>query len=222
MHEYHKVVERYLKGRCLLAEIDLHSNIDALEGLRGAQNLLFDMIDEPDVILEAVEQVQGLHEQVHQAFYNYGDKKNLGTAAMSFFYSRGKCHWIQADFICLLNPDMFRKFVLPAIEQEASYLDNCVFHLDGPGALKHLDDILSIKKIDAVQWQPGAGNKPQLQWPEVLHKIQNAGKSIILYGTPEEIKKIHGQYIPERVIYYVPVENPQQGHRFLEWLKNNT
>lgn len=39
MREYHALAEAHFQGQCLLAEIDMHSNIDLREGLRGAQNL---------------------------------------------------------------------------------------------------------------------------------------------------------------------------------------
>jgi hypothetical protein len=33
-------------------------------------------------------------------------------------------------------------------------------NLDGPGTLPHLEDILGISEIDAIQWVPGAGDPP--------------------------------------------------------------
>jgi len=167
--------------------------------LRGAQKLLFDIIDQPDIVLQAMMQIRKLYPIIYDAFYGYGNKKKLGTTVPWHFYSRGKCQWVQADFICLLTPDMVRKFVLPAIEEEAFFLDHCCFHLDGPGALAHLDEILAIEKIHAIGWVPGEGNKPQIEWEDLFHKIQNAGKTVLLYGEPEQIKAVHGKYKPDLV-----------------------
>ncbi|MAG13144.1 MAG: trimethylamine corrinoid protein 2, partial [Spirochaetales bacterium] len=52
------------------------------------------------------------------------------------------------------------------------------YHLDGPGALRHLDALLDIKELDAVQWVPGAGNEGFSRWIDVYKKIQAAGKSM--------------------------------------------
>lgn len=222
MIEFHKRAEKYYEGKCLIDNIDLHSNIDTLEALRGAQKLLFDLIDTPDIIDEAMKQVRLFYTIIYNTFHEFGNKKELGTYTWLNLYNRGKTHAIQADFIALLNPAMFRRFVLPALREEADFLDNSVFHLDGPDALNHLDDILEIDDIEAIQWKPGAGRKPGWAWPEVIHKIQGAGKAAILYGNPEEIKSIHRQYKPELVFYDVHAQSEAEGNELLEWLGNNT
>ena len=200
MKEFHEAAEERITGRCLLCEIDLHSNIDLLEGLRGAQNLMFDMIDSPDIILEALSQAHDIYRQISEEFYRYGSKAVLGTTSALPMYDRGRYNRIQADYIALLSPDLFRRFVLPFIEAEAEYLDRSCFHLDGPDALKHLDDILAVPELDAVQWVSGAGSKPQIEWPDVLHRVQAAGKIIILHLSASDVKRIHGEYKPELVV----------------------
>lgn len=222
MKEFHITAEQRYRDKCLIYNIDLHSNIDALEALRGAQNLLFDIIDQPKVIMSAMLQVRPLYKKIYNTFHNYGNKQLLGSDSGMHLYSRGKTDYIQADFIALLNSQLMRKFVLPAIEEEAEFLDNSCFHLDGPDALKHLDDILAIKKIDAVQWLPGAGRKPGYEWPEVIHKIQAAGKAAVLYGSCDEIKSVHGIYKPELLVYDVQAENESKGLELLDWLTKNT
>ncbi len=222
MKEFHASAEKYYEGKCLLYDIDIHSNIDALEALRGAEKLIFDMIDSPQLIERAIWQVRALYRNIYDTFYQYGDKKRLGTNSGMHLYSRGKADYIQADFISLISPDMMRQFVLPAIEDEADFLDNSCFHLDGPDALKHLDDILAIDAIDAVQWQSGAGNKPGWEWSEVIEKIQNAGKSAVLYGNCEQIKAIHGRYKPELLVYDVQADSEEEGIELLDWLVKRT
>jgi hypothetical protein len=223
MIEFHKASQEYVKGKCLLANIDMHSNIDLLEGLRGAQKLLFDMIDNPEIILRALADARKLYSTVYNEFWKYGDKENLGsTSWLTHLYSRRKFNPIQADFIALLNPAMFRQFVLPALEEEAAFLDDSVFHLDGPGALIHLDDILTIKGIETIQWGPGVGQKPQIEWMEVLQKIVAAKKAAIIYATPEQIKTIHKQFPPNLIIYDTEVKTEQEGLELLDWLVKNT
>jgi len=222
MKEFHSLAEEHFEGRCLLCEIDMHSNIDLLEGLRGAQDLLFDMLDAPDVIETAMLQARGLYQHVYETFYGYGDKRAWGTTSALPMYDRGRYNRIQADFIALLNPGLFRQFVLPALEEEAQYLDRSCFHLDGPDALSHLDAILGIEALDAVEWVSGAGNKPQIEWPEVLHKIQAAGKLIILYLSAADVKRIHGEYDPELLVYDVKTETVEEGLELLEWLEQKT
>lgn len=222
MKEFHALADARLRGRCLLHEIDLHSNIDLLEGLRGAQKLLFDMIDTPQTVLKAMSQAREIYRQVSDAFYGYGAKEKWGTTSALPMYDRKRFNRIQADFIALLNPGLFRKFVMPAIEEEVAYLDRSCFHLDGPDALNHLDDILAIRDLDAIQWVSGAGSKPQIEWPEVLHKIQDAGKIIILHLSQDDVRRIHGEYRPELLVYDVATDTVDEGRELLAWLEENT
>ena len=222
MKEYHKAAERYVEGKCLLYNIDMHCNIDLLEGLRGAEKLLFDIIDTPELVLRAMADARKVFLKVYKEFWGYGAKDRLGSTSWLNLYSRGKYNPIQADFICLLSPEMFRKFVLPALVEEAGFLDEACFHLDGPDALKHLDDILAIDGIEAIQWVPGAGSKTQIEWPDVLHKIHAGGKATIIYATAEQIKTIHKEYPPNLVVYDTTVATEQEGLELLDWLRENT
>ena len=222
MKEFHADASAHLEGRCLLCEIDMHSNIDMLEGLRGAQDLLFDLIDHPETVLRAMIQGREIYKQVYEEFYQYGSKERWGTTSLLPMYDRGRFNRIQADFIALLNPDLFRKIVLPTLEDEARYLDRSCFHLDGPDALIHLDDLLAVRDIDAFQWVSGAGNPRPIEWPEVLHRIQKAGKIIILHLSAPEVKRIHGEYDPALLVYDVKTDSLDEGMELLDWLERNT
>ena len=63
-------------------------------------------------------------------------------------------------------------------------MDRCLYHLDGPQALRHLDLLLEIPEIDAIQWVPGAGRDYWADWIHVYRKIQEAGKSLQLLSVP--------------------------------------
>jgi hypothetical protein len=108
------------------------------------------------------------------------------------------------------------------LEEEVQFLDRSCFHLDGPDALNHLDDLLALKELDAIQWVSGAGNKSQIEWSEMLHKIQQAGKIIILHLSASDVKRIHGEYKPELLVCDVKTDTVDEGMELLEWLKKNT
>ena len=65
-------------------------------------------------------------------------------------------------------------------------MDHSFYHLDGPDATQHVDALLEIDELHGIQWTPGAGQEPvesEVWWP-MLHKIQEAGKSLFLLGVP--------------------------------------
>jgi len=223
MQEYHVAAAKHYCGRCLILNIDLHSNIDTLEGLRGAEKLIFDMIDEPELTMRALADVRKHYSFIYDMFYRLAGGPQWGTSDRCLgLYSREKYNIVSGDLISLLSPDMFRKFVLPAFEEEAGILDNSCFHLDGPGAIKHLEDILTIDAIDVVQWQPGSYNKPAFEWPEVIDKIQGTGKSTVIAGTCEQIKAVHGRFKPNLLVYNIMAQTEDEGFELLDWLKKHT
>jgi hypothetical protein len=55
-----------------------------------------------------------------------------------------------------------------------------------------------------------------------LHKIQDAGKVIILHLPADEVRRIHGEYQPQLLVYDVRGCSPEGGRELLDWLKGNT
>jgi len=75
----------------------------------------------------------------------------------------------------------FRRFVLPYIREQCRKIDYTLYHLDGVDAQRHLDAILEIEELNAVQWTPGYG-EPQGGdpcWYELYKKILGSGKSVM-------------------------------------------
>ena len=211
------------EGRFLVGMLDLHSNLDCLVAIRGPERLCIDMVERPETVDRAVQSVRALFPVVYEAVFEAGRMAERGSIGWTPFYTRGKFATIQCDYICMLSPEMARRFVIPALEEEAAYLDHCVYHLDGPDSLRHLDDLLAIPDIDVIQWVPGAGQKPMCDWLDVLHRCQNAGKGLQVYGcNAEQVKALHGELRPEKVLYCVGVSSIKEGEDLLSWLRAHT
>jgi len=146
-----------------------------------------------------------------------------GSIGWTPFYSRGKFCTIQCDFICMISPAMSRRFVIPALAEEAAHLDHCVYHFDGPGALPHFDDICSIRDIDVIQWVQGSGQGRHVNWIDLLKRFQAAGKGLQVCGTTDEVKVLHRELRPEKVLYCVSgVRSVREGEELIRWFERNT
>lgn len=222
--EYSRRLAGHARGRYLVGMIDLHSNADTLSALRGPQNLCMDFYDCPELVAQAMLDVRRAFQPVYEAIYKAGGMSHAtGTIGWIPFWCEGRYATIQCDFICMVSPEISRKFILPALEEEASFLDHCILHFDGPGALPHLDDILAINKIDAIQWVPGAGQPPLHTWLDVLKKCQAAGKGLQIYGvTFNDIRVLHKELKPTGVVYCPNVGNEQEAREIMTWLERNT
>jgi len=64
-------------------------------------------------------------------------------------------------------------------------VDHRIYHLDGPGAIHHLDTLLNLPELHAIQWVPGAGVTGGItQWVPLILRVQSKGKSIVVYAGP--------------------------------------
>ena len=160
---------------------DLVEGLDTLAGLRGTTAVLEAMVDEPERLLADLQAVNDAWFAVFERIY---DVINVdGEMAFCYFslWAPGRMAKLQSDISIMISPAHFRRFVVPFVGEQARRLDHSLYHLDGVGAIRHLDAILEIEALDAVQWTPGAG-QPQggdPAWFDLYRRIRSAGKSIM-------------------------------------------
>jgi len=221
--EFIKTAANFADGRFLISMLDMHSNLDAISAARGPENLCMDLLDDPDKVEKVLERVLPLFPKLFDSVSEAGNMDKNGYIGWIFAYSKRKYAVLQCDFSIMISPEMSRRFLVPALEYEASCLEHCIYHYDGPGALSHLDEILGIKQIDVIQWVPGAGQPRTIEWMDLLKKIQKSGKGLHIFDwTIQEIKDHFKELDPRGVMYDVWVESREEGEELLEYLKRNT
>lgn len=166
------------RGKWLTGYADLHMNGDLVAALRGPQDLCIDCIEDPEGVRAACEHVTPVAIEAYARLAGKLLAQGLPTATWLEAPLRGKMHVPSCDFNALIGASMFEDLFLPSIVEECRAADRSIFHLDGPTALQHLDSILAVEEIDAVQWVYGAGNGPAARWVDVYRRIQDAGKAL--------------------------------------------
>ena len=188
------------KGDYLVGITDLHPGSDGLVSLRGPQELCFDLIDTPELIGVRNDQVFEVYKEMYRRLDEIIAPQQEGSINwMSIWHPEKKWYVVGSDFSCMVSAEDYERFVLPGIRQEVDFLEASIYHLDGPGALRHLDRILEIENLNGVQWVPGAGEKPARDWIDVLRKIQRAGKLVTITCEPEDVLPICEALEPEGV-----------------------
>jgi hypothetical protein len=184
-------------GRCIVAMPDLIENVDTLAALRGSERLLLDLVERGDWVERRVWEINDAFFAAFELFYQRLSKQVGGGNAFFFdIWSPGPTAKVQCDFSCMISPAMFRRFVMPALAEQCRRLDYSMYHLDGEGALGHLDALLEIDSLDAIEWTPtGAwtsdpqnprGGSPA--WFDMYRRIKSAGKSVQAIGLwPSEV-----------------------------------
>ena len=167
------------RDKWITAYPDLHTGIDALSAIRGPENLLIDMIESPEKIKAAMNDMTRIFTDIVDIVSDIVLPAGQGTSNWTGGWSNKKFLCIgQNDFTCMISPRMFYEFCYEDIELTANFVDSSIYHLDGPDALRHLDKLLKIEKLNCIQWIQGSGNPSPTHWLELLKRIQKAGKSV--------------------------------------------
>ncbi len=166
------------EGRYIVGITDLHGNYDILAALRDPQRLCMDMIDCPDLVIQADRHAAKVFVQAFERSYRRVADAGFGCTTWTTAYHEGPFYVPSCDFWIMVSPEMAREMILPDILLEMEPLERSIFHLDGVGALKHLDLLLEIPNLHAIQWVYGAGQGPASRWIEVYRRCLQAGKSV--------------------------------------------
>lgn len=205
-----------LSGSCLFGLTDLHGGGDAVAALRDPQQLALDLIDSPDQVKAAMKRVEEIWFPVYEGQFEVTRRYSPGTTTWLGVWSPGKYYPVSCDFICMVSGAMLREFFLPELLAEIDWLDHSLFHLDGPGALRHLDTLLQIPKLGGIQWVPGANTGPMLQWLPVLRRVQAAGKLLHLSVDADEVEPLLRELRPEGLCLHTSVGSEEEAQELLK------
>ena len=104
------------------------------------------------------------------------------------------------DFSCMISQKMFEETFLPGVAAECQHYEASVYHLDGPGAIRHLDALLGIEELNAIQWVWGAGQGRATDWMDIYIRCQKAGKGVQIWPVePDELDTLMDTLRPEGV-----------------------
>ena len=185
--------KRKAQGHYYVGMPDLMEGLDVLAAIKGTDKVLLDTVMQPEVLEHQMQQINDIYFHVFNELYDIireGDE-------MAFCYfsswAPGKMSKLQSDISTMISVDDYRRFVQPFIREQCQKIDYTLYHLDGVGAMHHLDALLEIKELNAVQWTPGVG-EPQggsSKWYDLYRKILAGGKSVMAcWVTLDELRPL--------------------------------
>ncbi len=171
-----------VKGTPILTTIpDILENLDILALLRSPQELCYDLIDEPETVERYIEQIDAIYFHYYDAMYDIVKNEKGGCSYTAFsILAPDRCAKIQCDFSALMSPSQFERFVIPSLEKQCRQIPYTLYHLDGPDALRHVDALMRMEKLNALNWVPGAAevDAGSEKWYPLYDKVVEAGKSL--------------------------------------------
>ena len=238
-HEIYKAIDAHTralcaasKGRYAVPVTDIGGQYDVLFSLRG-EELLSDFLDYPDKVLAAQAQLDDLFIDWFDELCGIIEPTGCGYTGWIPTIHDDPWYPLQCDMSVMISPKMFEKFVLPSVDKVSTAIGQSIFHLDGPGQFRHLDMLLSLKYIHAIQWVPlpdtEIGN-PDYYFQDfadelslaIYKKTLAAGKKLALLGVwPHQIPVIYNEVGTDGVFIQTVCKTRKEADDLIDCAKKN-
>lgn len=184
---------------------DLGGVTDVLASLRTTPQLLEDCLTDPDLVLEASRRLlkpwHACWDELDRILRANGQ---AGRAAWMGLWSADRWYPFQCDFCAMLSPAHFDRLVAPILAEQFRAARDATYHWDGPGQIPHLDSLLAIPNLKAIQWVPGASapGAGDPRWRPLYRRIQAKGIRLILNNgvTPGDVPGLLADLDPKGLL----------------------
>jgi hypothetical protein len=174
------------EGRFLCQFPDLIEALDTLAAMRGTAELLVDLIERPEWVHGMLRQLTELYFEYYDPLYELMRDETGGSVFWA--WAPGRMAKLQCDFSAMIGKTMFDEFELPHLREMTERLDHSMYHLDGPGALVHVESLVSMPRLDMIQWTSGSGAEEihGRKWWPMFHQVLDAGKALFVASNPSD------------------------------------
>jgi hypothetical protein len=184
-------------GRYLLRTPDLGGSGDVLLNLRSSTRLCLDIVEHPTRVRDAVDAIYPAWRRVFAEMYRITLEQGAGLIHWLGLWSNQPYMIPACDFNALVGPREFQTILLADIARQAATVGRAVFHLDGPDAARHIDALLDVTDIQAIQFTPGAGTPSAMAWIDMFREIQRRGRSVLIICPADEVLALCEALRPE-------------------------
>jgi len=211
-------------GRYLTNIWGIAAIIDTIAGLIGNEKSFLAMMEEPEKLKAVRNRIAAWGKETYDELYAVNKDYHDTTIDSMGVYCHKKVCTTQCDLSVMISPDMFRDYVLEDIESSYAFVDYGIYHLDGEEQIRHLDILLSIEKLKLIQWQPTTrANMPSykdpLNWIGLFKRIQDAGKSVLIYCPPEQVRELLQKIARDKVFLSVGCSDEKSAQQLIRELE---
>lgn len=193
------------RGRYLVSGCGVGGLADVIANLWGSESMLIQAAMEPEVITDLLSRMVAAFRTMYDELYEITSPYQEGYFDWLDLWAPGRICTLQNDLSCMVSPVMFRDIFIEEIRQEARHVDYACYHLDGPGAIQHLDALLSIAELRLIQWVPGAGASANpMDWLDLFRRIQAKGRKVLIDCPPGQVRNLLSKI--DRQAVYLSIE----------------
>lgn len=224
-----QLTREYTEACCIDARGDYHVSINDMGGtldiaadFRGVQQMLFDLMDEPEAVKEILEELDDIWLHVFDENHRIIHKTMPGCSDWMNIWCPDTVYSVQCDMATMLSPAQYEQFVLPSIEKQVRHVAHSMYHLhmyDNKGLSAQLDMMLDIPELDGIAFiaEPMGEEPSDDHWIPYLKRIQAKGKKLMLFGrSPECVRKLLKTLSPEGLHLHCNCASEDEAKRLLE------
>lgn len=207
------------KGDYFVSLPDTSGNLDALAHLRGNEDLLMDLATEENQIFLALEELQKAWVKGVDAVYEMTKEVNDGGSMIYWIkcWAPSLMGQMQLDISVMTSSSIYETYGLVELKAQSAHLDYPLYHLDGAEQIRHLDLLLSVEDIKAIQWTSVAGQEGPSHYLDALKRIQAAGKSLLVsISDPKEVEPLLRELSSKGLYLVLEVESQDEAEELLK------
>lgn len=214
----------HAKGDFCISMPDFSGNADGLAHLRGSENLLMDFIESPDEVHHALGLFQQQYERITREYYNIVKENNEGGSTIGWMntWAPGLHSQMQCDLSVMISNAAFEEFIMPELIAQTELLDYSTYHFDGIEQIRHLPSILSVDKLDMIQWTHVEGQPKPYKYMDELKRIQEAGKALLLFPSPEDIPVYMENLSSKGLIFVLETKTREEADEIVKYVEKHT
>ncbi len=210
------------KGKFLVGYVCQTMMNDLLAVSRGTEQFLIDLATDMDTCVLRLRETLPLWLEDMEHFSALVDAHQPGCGHVwADLWSEQPFAISQSDMSCMVSKHMFESYAIAEVDFLGEHYDRIWYHLDGPGAVRHLPSLLSRPHIRAIQYVPGDGVPPNgPHWMEVYRQVQDAGRCLDITVPLENVEYLVRHLSPEGLRINTSTATIAQGEELLQTAVN--
>lgn len=219
--EFVEKLTEFAGGRFPVGQPILRGVTDTVGALIGQVEMVYGLIDEPQIIAYAFNVIANAIRQLVADQYSI-TKPFYGGWSIGFYHIwvPDKVIWYQEDLASLLSPEHFEQYLYATSTRILEGYNYSLVHLH-PASFQHIDIILRLTNLKAVQLNKDVGGPKIRDMIPVCKKIIESGKRVILGMGPIDKDDIDAIYdgLPNRgVAINIIAKSVDEANDILEYM----
>lgn len=191
-----------LTGKALLMSPNLGGGADALMNLMSAEKICQSLIDHSDEVHTALEGINAAWREVYSKLMRAVIRNNVGMIHWCEVWSNTPYLILECELAALVSSKHFHQFLIPDILRQAESVDRTIFHVCGEESFRHIDALLDLPQVSAIQYVPGRNNRAIHKIHE-LQKIQKHGLPLQISVMPDEPEDLLKELDPAGLAFLI-------------------